>query len=169
MDCCYFLPGLRLTGDCVVGRGVVTDVAIKTGTVVAVYGGRVAHATEFAELTDYEQTHALQIAEELFIVTIGELELGDFINHSCEPNLGSVAATMLVARRDIDAGEEVTFDYAMTDGDPYDEFECLCGAPSCRGKVTGDDWMRRELWGRYAGYFSPYLQARIDRLRDEVD
>lgn len=61
--------------------------------------------------------------------------------------------------------EEVCYDYAMTDGTPYDEFEYLCGSPCCRGKVRGDDWQRPELWTRYAGHFSPYLQRRIDRLK----
>ena len=70
--------------------------------------------------------------------------------------------------RDISSGEEITYDYAMSDGSPYDEFTCSCGSPHCRGHVSGDDWRRSELWRRYAGYFSPYLQRRIlaaDALR----
>ena len=66
--------------------------------------------------------------------------------------------------RDIEAGEEVCFDYAMSDGEPYDEFDCQCGTPLCRGQVTGNDWQRPELQKRYDGYFSPYLQARIFHL-----
>ena len=31
--------------------------------------------------------------------------------------------------------------------------------------MTGHDWKRPELWARYAGYFSAYLQRRIDRLQ----
>src|SRR5262249_55358196 len=50
----------------------------------------------------------------------------------------------------------------MSDGTPYDQFPCGCGATTCRGHVTGDDWARPELWERYRGYFSPYLQRRID-------
>jgi hypothetical protein len=30
--------------------------------------------------------------------------------------------------------------------------------------VQGNDWQRPELWKKYAGYFSPHLQARISRL-----
>ena len=63
--------------------------------------------------------------------------------------------------RDIQPGEEITYDYAMSDGSPYDEFTCSCGSPYCRGHVSGEDWRRSELWQRYAGYFSPYLQRRI--------
>jgi hypothetical protein len=64
--------------------------------------------------------------------------------------------------RDIEPGEEVTIDYAMVDGDPRDDFECLCGSPVCRHTVTGNDWMLPDLQKRYAGYFSPYLKHRIE-------
>jgi hypothetical protein len=74
----------------------------------------------------------------------------------------------LIAIRDIEVGEEVCLDYAMCDGSDYDEFECSCGAPNCRGRITGEDWKRPELWERYDGYFSPYLQRRIAQLKKEV-
>ena len=47
----------------------------------------------------------------------------------------------------------------------YDEFACGCGAARCRGRVSGDDWRLPELRERYAGYFSAYLQRRIDAER----
>ena len=62
-------------------------------------------------------------------------------------------------------GEEVTIDYAMCDGTAYDEFDCACGAATCRGRVTGADWRNPALWERYAGHFSPYLERRIAALR----
>ena len=67
----------------------------------------------------------------------------------------------------IHPGDEVTIDYAMCDGSPYDEFECACGSSKCRGQVTGNDWRDPVLWKRYAGHFSPYLQRRIAALQAE--
>jgi hypothetical protein len=55
----------------------------------------------------------------------------------------------------------------MCDTMPYDEFDCLCGATTCRHKVGGNDWQRPELQKRYAGYFSPHVQRRIDAQRAE--
>ena len=107
----------------------------------------------------------VQIEEDLFLTSKGTL--ADYVNHSCNPNAGMYGATMLAAMRDIEPGEEVCWDYAMSDGSAYDEFDCTCQAPGCRHKVTGDDWRIPALWERYAGYFSPYLQRRIDRLRAE--
>ena len=71
----------------------------------------------------------------------------------------------LVAMRDIEAGSELTFDYAMSDGGPYDEFDCHCGNANCRGKMSGNDWKLPELWQKYDGYFSPYLAGRIKSLK----
>jgi hypothetical protein len=67
--------------------------------------------------------------------------------------------------RDIEPGEEICFDYAMSDSTDYDEFVCGCGAPNCRKKVTGNDWRNPVLWERYQGYFSPYLQLKINELK----
>jgi hypothetical protein len=50
---------------------------------------------------------------------------------------------------------------------PYDEFDCGCGSPSCRGHVSGNDWQKPELQKRYAGFFSPHVQRRIDGLRKD--
>jgi len=47
-----------------------------------------------------------------------------FINHSCEPNVGFAGNVVLVAMRDIEAGEELTTDYAM-----FDDYEGRSTAP----------------------------------------
>jgi hypothetical protein len=75
-------------------------------------------------------------------------------------------AAQVVAMRDIEVGEALTFDYAMSDGSNYDEFVCACGAAACRRSVTGNDWTRSDLQQRYAGYFAPYITRRIAALRD---
>jgi hypothetical protein len=68
---------------------------------------------------------------------------------------------LLIAMRDIVTGEELSFDYAMSDASDYDEFHCLCGAATCRRIVTGSDWRNPVLRERYAGWFSPYIERRI--------
>jgi SET domain-containing protein len=40
------------------------------------------------------------------------------LNHSCEPNLGLQGQVVYLALRDIEADEELTFDYAMNDDEP---------------------------------------------------
>jgi hypothetical protein len=146
------------------GYGVFAREPIRAGEVLVVWGGDVMTAASFSELPIYVQQHSLQVEEDLYLVPDAVDEAADFVNHSCEPNAVLSGQITLVARQDIKPAEEVCFDYAMSDGGPYDEFECACGAPSCRGKITGNDWKLSELWKRYAGHFSPYLQRRIDCL-----
>jgi hypothetical protein len=65
--------------------------------------------------------------------------------------------------RDIAKDKELTHDWAMTDDDS-ESMKCRCGTASCRGPVSGKDWMRPELHSRHAGYFSFYLVEKIRRL-----
>jgi uncharacterized protein len=83
-----------------------------------------------------------------------------FINHSCEPNVGFAGNIVLVAMRDVAAGEELTTDYALFD-DADDPMACNCGTPSCRGTISGRDWQLPELQRKYGSYFSTYLYRRF--------
>ena len=57
-------------------------------------------------------------------------------NHSCEPN-SAFDGLDVVARRDIECGEEITLDYAEFMNEESDPFACCCGAATCRGTVSG--------------------------------
>jgi hypothetical protein len=130
---------------------------------LAVFGGDVVPASELSRAGPDLRRLSLQIDEDLYVVS-GVEGPGDWFNHACEPNAGLRGQLSLVALRPIKRGEEVCYDYAMSDGSSYDEFSCACGASLCRNRVTGDDWRLPELWARYEGHFSPYLQQRIERL-----
>ncbi len=147
------------------GLGVFARELVKAGELLVVWGGVITPRDRFERLPPATRRYSIQVEEDLFLVPGWEPEAPAFVNHSCDPNAGMSGQIALVAMRDIAPGEEVCYDYAMSDGSPYDEFACSCGTSICRGRVTGDDWRRPELWERYAGYFSPYLQRRIDRLR----
>jgi hypothetical protein len=143
--------------------GVFARTSIPAGTLLVMWGGEITPADQLAVLEPLLISRSVQVEEDLYLVP-AQVEPCDFINHSCNPNAGLSGQIALVALRDIHPGEEVCYDYAMTDGSPYDEFTCQCGEPTCRGRVSGHDWMRPDLQARYQGYFSPYLQRRIDRL-----
>lgn len=146
------------------GYGVFARAPIAKDEVIAVWGGEVMPKARFDQLPERMRRLSVQVEEDLYLVVHNEGP-ADYINHSCDPNAGMMGQIVVVAMREIRPGEEITFDYAMTDGSDYDEFDCKCGAANCRGRVTGNDWRNPELWERYRGYFSPYLQRRIDRLK----
>lgn len=57
-------------------------------------------------------------------------------NHSCDPNTGYVGLNV-VALRAIKKGEELTLNYASFLDETMEPFNCRCGAPNCRGLITG--------------------------------
>jgi hypothetical protein len=146
------------------GMGSFAAEPIAAGETVAAFGGYVMTAAGLEHLDDDQRSRSIQIDEDLYMAPSVSPEPGDFVNHSCEPSCGLRGSIMVVAMRAIAVGEELTFDYAMCDSSPYDEFVCECGAPTCRRLITGGDWQDPELQQRYEGWFSPYLAQRIEKL-----
>jgi uncharacterized protein len=142
------------------GVFAVEDIAAET--TVAAFGGNVVDGAELRALGDNVRHHALQIDDDLFLASVPPYDPADYVNHSCDPNCGIVGGVLLVTRRAVKAGDELCFDYAMTDSDDYDEFTCLCDAAECRGVVRGTDWKLPELRSRYEGWFSSYIASQLD-------
>jgi uncharacterized protein len=145
------------------GWGVFAVLPVQQGELLAVWGGRVVTGADLDSLPLETRHLTVQVEDDLYLAICGEPEPADYFNHCCDPNAGMQGQISLVALRDISPGEEVCFDYAMTDSSPYDEFECACGTTHCRGRVRGDDWQNAELQQRYRGFFSTYLQRKIDQ------
>lgn len=166
---CFLSPKLEGRACGTAGeRGVFAREALRAGELLVVFGGEAIDGAGQRALPADRRRFAIQVEEDLYLWSSREGP-GDWVNHSCEPNAGLCGQVVLVAMRDIAAGEEITYDYAMSDGSAYDEFDCRCGAQACRGRVSGGDWSNPLLWERYAGYFSPYLQSRIDRQRSAAN
>lgn len=145
------------------GFGLFANQDIIAGELLAMWGGQIVTGDQLIRLPIERQTHGIQVDEDLYQIPLTEGDPADYFNHSCNPNCGLNSPISLVAMRDIALGEEVCFDYAMSDSSDYDEFECHCGSTLCRRRVTGKDWQLPELQKRYFGFFSPYLQRRIER------
>lgn len=144
--------------------GIFARQVIPAGTLLMFWGGRILTWKQFQSLDEDTRIHSAQVEEDLFIVPLSMEDETNFINHSCNPNAGFSSPVSIVSMRDIQPGEEICFDYAMCDSLPYDQFTCACGDSACRGQVSGSDWKNPELQKRYQGYFSPYLERRIQNL-----
>jgi uncharacterized protein len=149
------------------GQGIYAQNPIHPGELILVWGGKIHTYEQYLQAPEARRPHFVQVEEDLYLGTPEVPEPADYVNHSCNPNAGFSGQIALVALREILPGEEICIDYAMCDGSPYDEFDCACGAPNCRGRVTGNDWQRPDLQQKYAGFFSPYLQRRIDQSQSK--
>ena len=143
------------------GHAAFAEQALPRGTVVAAFGGTATRGSGLRTYSADRVSRSIQIDDDLFLVGPETTEPGDCINHSCTPNCGMRNATQVITMRDITPGEELTFDYAMTDSVPYDEFACTCGTAECRQYVRADDWKNAALRERYDGWFAPHVARRI--------
>jgi hypothetical protein len=65
--------------------------------------------------------------------------------HSCSPNaMVNMTSLEVVALHGIKAGDAITMDYETTEDVLYRAFNCECGSPNCRGRITG---RRGAAWG----------------------
>src|SRR5271165_5255394 len=68
-----------------------------------------------------------------------------FVNHSCDPNCETDeedGRVFIESLRDIAAGEELTYDYYLYDGD--DDAPCTCGSKDCRGSMYSPAELRKK-------------------------
>ena len=86
------------------------------------------------------------------------LPIAFYINHSCEGNLGCDPEGSLVALRDISKAEELTYDYGLVEARPDFVMECTCGTPSCRKKITGNDWRDPAFRSAHKEFLHPDLR-----------
>lgn len=165
----YITPKARVRRSGIDQKGVFAVMPICKGEVICVWGGYIITQKEFGRLAKKSfrkiEDYATVVAEGFYLVSSkkGGLEDDDFFNHSCEPNAGMSGQIMMVAMRRIRAGEEITYDYCMTDAGFDYSFDCACGKKLCRKRVSANDWKRPELQKRYKGYFSWHIQRKISR------
>jgi uncharacterized protein len=163
-------PRIEFKKSPISGEGMFAREPIKKGEVVCIVGGIVMTDSEFAA---FQVTHSfynsIQIDKNLHLVEDPEVtrSLDGSMNHSCDSSAWMDDEVTLVARRDIEPGEEVTVDYALftTQSNWMLDNRCHCGSPHCRRIITGDDWRREDVQERYRNHFSPFINRRIERLR----
>ena len=143
------------------GDGAFAIAPIARGETVAVFGGFPVSRAQLETLPEERKRRSIQIDSDLFLVSGETREPGDMVNHSCDPSCGMRGDIVVVAMRDIAVGEELTYDYAMSDASDYDEFPCGCGAAGCRGMIRGSDWRDPGLTARYSGFFTSYVRMRL--------
>jgi SET domain-containing protein len=134
------------------GRGVFALRLIAKGTRIIEYKGKLI--SDAAADRRYGGLHEKSAHTMLFSVDDGLVidatrdgNSARWINHSCQPNCEideQYHRVFIKARRDIRAGEELTYDYNLQIGERHTakakrEHACLCGAPRCRGTLLGDE------------------------------
>lgn len=140
------------------GKGAFATRAIAEGERIIEYAGVLITNEEADAQCDDEQmrrhhTFLFGVDDEWTIDGARGGNEARFINHSCEPNCQSVTVGRRVyihALRDIEEGEELTYDYWYTTDEQYTLedlrriYPCRCKAEKCRGTLARPPRKRRK-------------------------
>lgn len=133
------------------GWGVFAKQIHRAGDMVIEYAGEIVRpiVADLRERLIYNSlvgagTYMFRIDDHRVVDATRVGSIAHLINHSCEPNCFSRVVTIsgeehiiIFAKRDIEGGEELSYDYRFTS--KGEQLNCYCGFPSCRGFVNTDD------------------------------
>jgi hypothetical protein len=87
-------------------------------------------------------------------------EFLQYINHSCDPNVFFNTTTMqLVALKELQPEEEMTFFYPSTEWKMTQSFNCYCGNPHCIGQIKGAAYLSKEAREKYC--LTDFIQQQL--------
>ena len=130
-------PGVELRETISKGTGVFATRDIQPGEMIAEFVGETYTAALESQLPPIMVDRCIQTGPTTYV--FAENRLAEKINHSCQPNCGVREKTKIVAIQPIMEGEEICWDYRMSENSDWVLEACSCGAERCAGRVEGYD------------------------------
>lgn len=116
------------------GVGVFACKNFKEHEIIMSIEGKIVPATTLLKIGGTYLDNTYRFGPETYLSPEGSI--GEFVNHSCEPNSGVIKKQhklYLIAIKPISKNEEVLFDYSTILGnDDIWKMKCNCGMPQCR-------------------------------------
>jgi len=166
---CWLDPRVVVRPSPIDGLGLFATEPIDHGEIVEVLGGTILTDAQVQAMIDRGQRYdGIGLGPDRNLA-IGPSWPGVYGNHSCDPNLWMRDAITISTRRQVATGEELTIDYALFTANSGWSMPCRCGSRLCRGVVTGRDWHRSDLQGRYRGHFAPFITKLIRQTSNPGD
>jgi SET domain-containing protein len=135
---------LRVGKSRIHGKGVFAAQDIPKGTRILPYLGEKISPQEATQRIAQGNTSIFFFDARYDIDGNIQKNRARYINHSCDPNCESDlldGQLWILARRDIQAGEELRYDYGY-ELDGYEKRLCQCGAKNCCGYI-----LDQAYWG----------------------
>ncbi len=134
---------LRFQSSSIEGQGGFALADLPKDTHVIEYIGEKVDKTESARRCAEGNHFIFDLDEEFDLDGNVSWNPARLLNHSCTPNCEAEmdeGRIWIIARRDIRAGEEITFNYGYDEKD-YWEHPCRCGAAECVGYIVAEGWV----------------------------
>jgi SET domain-containing protein len=135
---------LIIRSSAIHAAGCYTTSRIRKGSLVVEYTGpRITKDEADIKYENSPTTYLFGIGDGVTVIDGHGTAM--FINHSCDPNCETEeieGKVWITAIRAIPAGEELTYDYNLYDGDD-DEASCNCGTKICRKTMYAPDEVKR--------------------------
>lgn len=162
----YLSPKVEIRKSSISTKGLFAKELIKKNEVVVIWGGE--NYTDYQGMLEAKKEGKLIMHWDDDLYSFEDRQSDDtyFINHSCNSNLWLKDPFHLIAKRDINTGEEITIDYSLFEGDKdyIAQWKCLCKEIDCRKRITGNDWKIKDVQERYKDHFLPYINKKIANL-----
>jgi SET domain-containing protein len=136
------------------GRGIFALRDICKGEIISTFTGPRVKIERLDEFPPEVVDHLFNVGIDDYLVA-REPEVRT--NHSCDPNAGIVNDVCLVAMRDIQKDEEITFDYSVIIADDW-ALECRCGSPLCRKIIGKYRDLPAEIKEKYRDYSPDWIK-----------
>ncbi|QNI30239.1 SET domain-containing protein-lysine N-methyltransferase [Alloacidobacterium dinghuense] len=135
---------LIIRSSAIHAAGCYTTAPIKKGTRVIEYTGpRISKDEADEKYQNSPTTYLFGLGDGSQVIDGHGTAM--FINHSCDPNCETDeirGRVWITAIRNIAAGEELTYDYCLYDGED-DEATCNCGTANCRKTMYSEDEVKK--------------------------
>ena len=135
---------LIIRSSAIHAAGCYTTAPIKKGARVVEYTGpRITKEEADEKYQDSPTTYLFGVGDDAQVIDGHGTAM--FINHSCDPNCETSeirGRVWIKAIRDIAAGEELTYEYNLYDGED-DDCRCNCGSAKCRKTMYSEDEVKK--------------------------
>ena len=116
------------------------------------------------KLFDKANRYTVQIAQDKH-TEVGKLSA---LNHSCDPNvILDTERLIMIARRDVDQGEELSFFYPSTEWEMDAPFICLCGSSNCIHVVAGARFLPLSTLENH--YLNRHIREKMIQLLNNTE
>lgn len=139
------------------GNGVFAAKNMKRGEIIFILKGRERHIVQETVKQANENQNMVGIGKDRWI----DPEVpASHINHSCRPNVGIRGRLLFVAMKNIRKGEELCFDYAISEEEERWrlDHECACRAPQCRKIIRSIQSLSKRVYESYLPFVPHYFQ-----------